>query len=76
MAELVRLREEGKVRAIGISIHDRERAGKLAESSPLDLFMIRYNAAHPGAERDIFPHLGPHGGAPKASVVNSKAVWQ
>ena len=20
--------------------------------------MIRYNAAHPGAERDIFPHLG------------------
>src|SRR5436853_7700135 len=21
--------------------------------------MIRYNAAHPGAERDIFPHLAP-----------------
>lgn len=20
--------------------------------------MIRYNAAHPGAEREIFPHLG------------------
>jgi aryl-alcohol dehydrogenase-like predicted oxidoreductase len=54
---LVKLREEGKVKAIGISIHDRPRAGKLAESSPLDLFMIRYNAAHPGAERDIFPHL-------------------
>ncbi len=33
------------------------RAGQLAEESPLDLFMIRYNAAHPGAERDIFPHL-------------------
>lgn len=55
--ELVRLRESGKVRAIGVSIHDRERAGRLAEDSPLDLFMIRYNAAHPGAERDIFPHL-------------------
>jgi aryl-alcohol dehydrogenase-like predicted oxidoreductase len=54
---LQKLKEEGKVRAIGISIHDRARAGKLAESSPLDLFMIRYNAAHPGAERDIFPHL-------------------
>ena len=57
-AELVRLREEGKVRALGVSIHDRSRAGRLAEDSPLDLFMIRYNAAHPGAERDIFPHLG------------------
>jgi predicted aldo/keto reductase-like oxidoreductase len=55
--ELVHLRESGKVRAIGVSIHDRPRAGKLAESSPLDLLMIRYNAAHPGAERDIFPHV-------------------
>lgn len=54
---LVKLREEGKVRAIGASIHDRERAGRLAESSPLDLLMIRYNAAHPGAERDVFPRL-------------------
>ena len=55
--ELVRLREEGKVRAIGVSIHDRVRAGRLAEDSPLDLLMVRYNAAHPGAEVDVFPHL-------------------
>lgn len=55
--ELVALREEGKVRALGVSIHDRPRAGRLAESSILDLLMIRYNAAHPGAETDVFPHL-------------------
>jgi len=54
---LVSLRESGKARAIGVSIHDRKRAGKLAMDSPLDLLMIRYNAAHPGAEDDIFPHL-------------------
>jgi aryl-alcohol dehydrogenase-like predicted oxidoreductase len=54
---LVTLREEGKVRAIGVSIHDRPRAGKLAAGSPLDLFMLRYNAAHPGAEADVFPHF-------------------
>ena len=53
--ELIGLREEGLVRALGVSIHDRKRAGKLAEDSPLDLLMIRYNAAHPGAEKDIFP---------------------
>jgi aryl-alcohol dehydrogenase-like predicted oxidoreductase len=57
MGELVKLRDSGKVRAIGVSIHDRARAGELADDSPLDLLMIRYNAAHPGAERDIFPRL-------------------
>jgi aryl-alcohol dehydrogenase-like predicted oxidoreductase len=56
-AELEALRDEGAVRAIGISIHDRERAAELARTTSLDLLMIRYNAAHPGAEKDIFPHL-------------------
>jgi len=55
--EMYRLREEGKVRALGVSIHDRPRAGALAEESILDLLMIRYNAAHPGAEVEIFPRL-------------------
>lgn len=54
---LLELKREGKVRAIGTSIHDRVRAGRLAVDSPLDVFMLRYNAAHPGAERDVFPHL-------------------
>ena len=57
---LVALRESGKVRAIGTSIHDRIRAGNLAEDSPLDMLMIRYNAAHRGAEQDIFPRLDKH----------------
>ena len=51
------LRQEGKVLALGTSIHDRKRAGELARDSILDLLMIRYNAKHPGAEQDIFPHL-------------------
>lgn len=55
--ELRKLKAEGKIRAIGTSIHDRERAGRMAEDSAIELFMLRYNAAHPGAERDIFPHL-------------------
>ena len=54
---LISLRESGKVRAIGVSIHDRKRAGKLAGDSPLDMLMVRYNAAHTGAEQDIFPHV-------------------
>ncbi len=54
---LVKLKQEGKIKAIGTSIHDRKRAGMLALESEIDLFMIRYNAKHPGAEQDIFPHL-------------------
>lgn len=71
--ELVHLRESGKVRALGVSIHDRPRAGGLAASSPLDLLMIRYNAAHPGAERDIFPHV--QGGRPSVLAYTATA-WR
>lgn len=54
---LLKLKEEGKILAIGTSIHDRVRAGKLVRDSAIDLFMLRYNAKHPGAEQDVFPHL-------------------
>ncbi len=60
MEELLRFREEGKVRAIGMSCHDRAFAGKLASQGSLDALMIRYNAAHRGAEGDIFPYLKLH----------------
>ncbi len=59
VSEMETLRDEGKVRGLGISIHNRKRAGRLAKESPLDLLMVRYNAAHPGAEQDIFPHVDP-----------------
>ncbi len=54
---MVALKDEGKVKSIGASIHDRKRAGALARDSILDTFMLRYNAKHPGAEQDVFPHL-------------------
>ncbi len=57
MEALIRLKQEGKIRAIGTSIHDRKRAGILVQNSQIDLFMIRYNAKHTGAEFDIFPFL-------------------
>lgn len=73
LGELARLREEGKTRAIGISIHNRARAGQLAAKSDLDLLMIRYNAAHPGAETDIFPHLVPDR---RAIVAYTATSWR
>ncbi|MGA3243905.1 MAG: aldo/keto reductase [Bacteroidota bacterium] len=58
--EMVRFREEGKVRSIGMSCHDRKYVGKLASEGTLDVMMMRYNAAHRGAEKDIFPYLTTH----------------
>lgn len=49
------LRSEGVVRAIGLTSHQRKLAARLAESGRIDLLMLRYNAAHRGAEREVFP---------------------
>jgi aryl-alcohol dehydrogenase-like predicted oxidoreductase len=58
-----RLKERGLVRFIGVSSHKRTFLGELAKGSPdagiADVLHVRYNAAHRGAEQDVFPHLGP-----------------
>jgi predicted aldo/keto reductase-like oxidoreductase len=48
-------RKDGVVRRIGITSHQRAHAATMATSGLLDVIMIRYNAAHRGAERDVFP---------------------
>lgn len=55
--QLQQVRESGLVRGVSISTHDRKFAAQLANEGVLDAMMIRYNAAHRGAETDIFPHL-------------------
>ena len=54
---LAKLKEEGKARALGVSCHDRPMARALVDELSLDALMIRYNAAHRGAEREIFDSL-------------------
>jgi aryl-alcohol dehydrogenase-like predicted oxidoreductase len=58
--EMRKFRDEGKVRAIGISCHDRKLIGKFVGEGAIDVTMMRYNAAHRGAEEDIFPYLAKH----------------
>lgn len=59
--EIAGLRADPRVRAVAVSCHDRRLAGALAAAGDVDVLMVRYNAAHPGAERDIFPHVAAHG---------------
>ncbi len=51
------LREKGKVKKLMVSCHHRPSFARLIADERLDAVMLRYNAAHPGAEREVFPHL-------------------
>jgi aryl-alcohol dehydrogenase-like predicted oxidoreductase len=51
------MKEKGMFRFLGLSGHNRTLFPRLAERGAFDLFHIRYNAAHRGAEQEIFPHL-------------------
>jgi predicted aldo/keto reductase-like oxidoreductase len=46
---------EGRVRLLGVTSHQRRLAAEMAASGLLDMLMIRYNAAHRGAETEVFP---------------------
>lgn len=51
------MKEKGLFRFLGMSGHNRPFFPKMAASGLFDLFHIRYNAAHRGAEEESFPHL-------------------
>jgi aryl-alcohol dehydrogenase-like predicted oxidoreductase len=51
------LREKGKIRSVMVSCHHRPAFEGFINDPAIDALMLRYNAAHPGAEREVFPHL-------------------
>jgi aryl-alcohol dehydrogenase-like predicted oxidoreductase len=51
------LKERGLVRYLAVSTHKRALVPQIAAGRDFDVVHFRYNAAHPGAEKDIFPHL-------------------
>ncbi len=52
------LRERGLARHLMISCHDRTTFPTYARDPAYGAIMVRYNAAHPGAETEVFPSLG------------------
>jgi aryl-alcohol dehydrogenase-like predicted oxidoreductase len=53
------LKESGKVRFLGVTGHKRSFHGEMArrEDSLFDVLQVRYNAAHRGAEEEVFAGL-------------------
>lgn len=48
-------KQKGRVGLVGLTTHQRKLAAECAVTQKLDLLMVRYNAAHRGAEQDVFP---------------------
>jgi len=51
------LKEKGKVKHVMVSCHHRPSFPDMIADPRFDAIMLRYNAAHPGAEREVFPRL-------------------
>ena len=84
-----RLKERGLVRFVAVSSHKRALLAELAKGSPeglphdptglphgesvADVIHVRYNAAHRGAEQDVFPYLGPR---PPGVVAYTATCWK
>jgi aryl-alcohol dehydrogenase-like predicted oxidoreductase len=66
------LRDRGLARHLMVSCHHRPSFEALAADDAWSALMVRYNAAHPGAERDVFPKLGAR---PVGVVAYTATCW-
>lgn len=57
------MRQVGLFAHLGISTHHRPLVAEMCAHAAVDVFHLRYNAAHSGAEREVFPGL-PTSGRP------------
>jgi aryl-alcohol dehydrogenase-like predicted oxidoreductase len=51
------MKAKGLCRFVAMSGHRRKLFPQMTAEGQFDLFHVRYNAAHRGAEKEIFPHL-------------------
>ena len=69
-----RLKRRGLIRFVGVSTHQRPIVPELMSSGAVDLVHVRYNAAHRGAETDVFDRIAPR---PRPAVVSFTATsWK
>lgn len=70
-----RVVDAGKARHILISSHHRPTFEKLIADPVYGGIMVRYNAAHPGAEGEVFPHLPADLATRPAVVAYTATRW-
>ena len=62
MEHVLGLKEQGKLRFLALSTHRRPLIPELERDRQIDIYHLRYNAAHRGAEAEVFDHLPDEGG--------------
>lgn len=67
-----RERDRGRCRHIMVSCHNRLAFERYAKDPDITAIMVRYNAAHPGAEQEVFPKLGA---SPPTVVTYTATRW-
>lgn len=68
------LKQTGLTRFIGITGHERKMFPEFRKMGVFDLFHLRYNAVHRGAETEVFPYIG---GDDRPGVVSFTATaWR
>lgn len=72
MDHALKLRDQGRFRFIAISGHNRRLFPELEKDRQIDIFHIRYNAAHRGAEKEILDHLPEQDGPGVVSFTNTR----
>ena len=73
LERVARLRAKGAFRHLAVSAHRRPAFLDFAADPRYEILHIRYNAAHPGAEHDVFPQL-PRDGRP-GTVAFTATRW-
>jgi len=53
----LRLKERGLIDHVALSTHHRRLLPTLLDEDPFDVWHLRYNAVHRGAEQEVFPSL-------------------
>jgi aryl-alcohol dehydrogenase-like predicted oxidoreductase len=67
-----RLKEQGVIRFLALSSHHRPVFPELEKEEQIDIFHLRYNAAHRGAEAEVFDHLPEEGGPGVVSFTSNR----
>jgi len=69
--KVLALKDAGLVKHLCISAHNRRAYESHLASGIYDIIMVRYNCAHPGAEKEVFPLLDAMESRPGVIVYNS-----
>ena len=66
------MKDKGVIRFLGLSGHNRRLFPELETDKRIDIFHLRYNAAHRGAEKEILAHLPEENGPGVVSFTNTR----